>query len=125
MNPKTLYTAIAAIILVGGLYFVNAALKDEKPPVTDQINTNAPVETEEEEGESFNKTGVEIMEICNASSICHQGAVTFEAGEVLSITADDGAELGVEFSACDLESCYVEDVYSREWDLVWLEPLVE
>ena len=70
------------------------------------------------ESDTFDKTGLETMEICNAKAICHQGAVTFEAGEVISITAVDGAEVGVEFSQCDAESCYVEDVSGREWDLV-------
>ncbi len=86
----------------------------------DKADENSLTITVTTESDAFDKTGLETMEICNAKAICHQGAVTFEAGEVISITAVDGAEIGVEFSQCDAESCYVEDVSGREWDLVWI-----
>ncbi len=86
----------------------------------DKADENSLTITVTTESDTFDKTGLETMEICNAKAICHQGAVIFEAGEVISITDVDGAEVGVEFSQCDAESCYVEDVSGREWDLVWI-----
>jgi hypothetical protein len=86
----------------------------------EEADENSITITVTEESDTFDKTGLETMEICNAKAVCHQGAVTFEAGEVISITTVDGAEVDVDFSQCDEESCYVEDVYGREWDLVWI-----
>jgi len=61
------------------------------------------------------------MHICNVQSICHRGNVVFEKGDVLTIVNTEGVEIEIDDSTCDSQSCLVEDIVGKEWDLVFID----
>ncbi len=70
--------------------------------------------------DDFNFTGLLEMHICNSQAICHRGDVVFTNGDVLTIVNTEGLAIEIADSTCDSQSCFVEDLTSKEWDLVFI-----
>ena len=100
-------------------------------PLSDSVkqNSNNTIKVEnvtnevidESLSDDFIFTGTQEMHICNSRAICHRGNVVFEFGDVLTISDDNGNNLGVSDSSCNDKSCYVEDEFGKEWDLVFIK----
>jgi len=112
---------VAVILIFGACSFFQPAEQPSTANVNSGVITNEANNPPADSSASFDFTGTVEMDTCNTRAICHTGTVVFDNGDVLTITDNAGKVLEIDDSDCNSESCYVQDIDGKDWDLVWIK----